>query len=279
MPLRFQTFGQWFVLGKAVGKGKEHFWVCQCSCNAMAEIHGAALTEGRARGCGCQLQPSRKDITGQLFGAWLVLTLSRRRSRSRGLWVCQCRCSTLREMSGDRLRSGATTDCGCLRTKVVPHRWYGRLFTLKRAGTAADRSALWSCQCACGAMCAVRSRELITGRTRSCGCLKRQGHDLQGQVFGRLTALERTGTASGGILWSCQCTCGATCTVKSDSLATGHTRSCGCLQHGRRGGKEKLDSYCKPCARRLEADQARRRKARLEAQPVLLGSLVTAAAG
>src|SRR5262245_12783859 len=91
VDLRFQTFGQWLVLGKATGKGKEQLWVCQCSCNRMAEIHEDALTEGRARDCGCQRAAGFKDMTGQLFGSWLVLSLSRRRSRSRALWVCQCR--------------------------------------------------------------------------------------------------------------------------------------------------------------------------------------------
>jgi hypothetical protein len=257
MDLRFQTFGQWLVLGKATGKGKEHFWVCQCSCNIMAEIHGDALLEGRARSCGCQIPSGRKDITGQQFGAWLVLTFSGRRHRTHALWVCQCRCGTRREIAGDHLRAGTTTHCGCLRTTVVRHRWYGRLFTLTRVGTAPDGYPLWRCQCRCGATCMVSSQGLRYGHARSCGCLPPRGKDLRGQVFGRLTVLEWAKRASGPTLWRCQCACGATCTVLSRSLSTGNTRSCGCLYreraaaqlrqwHQEQQGRRRLP---RPCAR------------------------------
>jgi hypothetical protein len=53
--------------------------------------------------------------------------------------------------------------------------------------------------------------------------------DLTGQQFGRLTAIvvseirPRRG-------WICRCSCGTVCTVTTDKLLSGHTRSCGCLQ-------------------------------------------------
>jgi hypothetical protein len=311
MDLRFQTFGQWLVLGKATGKGKEQFWVCQCSCNAMAEIHQDALLEGRARDCGCQGAQNFKDVTGQRFGSWLVLFLSpRHRCSGKAYWVCQCVCGTRREILGDHLRSGRTTSCSCLRTKVVRHRWYGRLFTLRREDPQPGRrgSILWHCQCMCGATCTVPSHRLTSGETRSCGCLTRRGKDLHGQVFGRLTVLGLAGKAQdGSLLWHCKCTCGTTCTVQRVCLTQGRTRSCGCLRrevaavcllqgrrkrhkrplsltfscprcltvyprtseffyrHGRRGGKEQLEAYCKPCVRRMDAARYARRKARLEA--------------
>lgn len=58
--------------------------------------------------------------------------------------------------------------------------------------------------------------------------------DLTGQKFGRLTVLSRSEPhiSKGGFVmvqWNCQCECGKICTVKSQSLTTGKTRSCGCL--------------------------------------------------
>ena len=54
--------------------------------------------------------------------------------------------------------------------------------------------------------------------------------DLSGQVFGRLTAVTRVGTDSGGrALWSCRCSCGASHNVASGHLRSGNTKSCGCL--------------------------------------------------
>jgi hypothetical protein len=52
--------------------------------------------------------------------------------------------------------------------------------------------------------------------------------DLTGQVFGRLTVLEDIGRSGGGVLWRCLCECGNRVEVKSYSLQSGHTKSCGC---------------------------------------------------
>lgn len=58
--------------------------------------------------------------------------------------------------------------------------------------------------------------------------------DLTGQKFGRLTVISRSEPhiSKGGFVivqWNCQCECGKICTVKSQSLTTGKTKSCGCL--------------------------------------------------
>ncbi len=53
--------------------------------------------------------------------------------------------------------------------------------------------------------------------------------DLTGQVFGRLTVLNRTRIA-GQTRWDCQCSCGAVTSKRADHLRDGGTRSCGCLR-------------------------------------------------
>ena len=57
-----------------------------------------------------------------------------------------------------------------------------------------------------------------------------QASDLTGQQFGRLTVLECIGSAKDHHrLWLCQCKCGKTTVVPSNSLKKGSTRSCGCI--------------------------------------------------
>lgn len=46
-----------------------------------------------------------------------------------------------------------------------------------------------------------------------------------GKTFNRLTALRKTGQ-----FYKCSCSCGGTITVRSDHLASGHTKSCGCIK-------------------------------------------------
>jgi hypothetical protein len=66
--------------------------------------------------------------------------------------------------------------------------------------------------------------------------------NLSGQRFGRLIieskAEERN--RSGDILWNCICDCGNTSKVNTESLKSGNTKSCGCIniKHGRRYTKE-----------------------------------------
>lgn len=59
--------------------------------------------------------------------------------------------------------------------------------------------------------------------------------DLTGQVFGRLTVLNRaedyiSPSGSKRVRWHCKCECGNETTVTGDLLKKGKTRSCGCLQ-------------------------------------------------
>lgn len=56
--------------------------------------------------------------------------------------------------------------------------------------------------------------------------------DLTGQVFGRLTVIERNteNDKSNKPAWVCQCSCGQRVIIGGGHLRSGHTQSCGCLQ-------------------------------------------------
>ncbi len=55
--------------------------------------------------------------------------------------------------------------------------------------------------------------------------------DLTGRQFGRLTVIKQAGTdRQHRTIWQCTCACGNTTKVISNSLTSGATKSCGCLQ-------------------------------------------------
>lgn len=56
-------------------------------------------------------------------------------------------------------------------------------------------------------------------------------HNLLGQRFGRLVVVAYGGSHR-GTRWECRCDCGTMKTVQARNLATGTTRSCGCLYRG-----------------------------------------------
>lgn len=58
----------------------------------------------------------------------------------------------------------------------------------------------------------------------------RRARDLSGQVFGRLTVIERAGsTKHGGALWLSLCICGNRSVVEGVELRRGGVKSCGCI--------------------------------------------------
>ena len=220
MDLRFQTFGDWLVLGKAAGNDQEPAWICQCACNTTAAIDEQALLDGRARGCGCQRGNGFKDLTGQRFGNWLVLSFARRRIHAT-YWLCRCRCGTLREVSGTHLRRRKTTSCGCMLTTLTLHRWYGRLFTIKRLSRKR-----WLTRCTCGKAHEVSGYALADGKVQSCGCHP-PGITVNAW-YGELFVLTQAPTRRGRICWHCQCVCGTERTVSGTYLRTAAVPSCGC---------------------------------------------------
>jgi hypothetical protein len=116
-------------------------------------------------------------------------------------------------------------------------RKFGRLLALERisAKDSIFRRTSYLCQCDCGNQLIVRSVSLITGNSKSCGCLNDEIVksskliSIAGRTFGRWTAIERIQTLSKGTKWRCLCSCGKEGVVLTSSLTSGNSKSCGCL--------------------------------------------------
>lgn len=87
----------------------------------------------------------------------------------------------------------------------------------------------WDVECDCPdhTRFIVIGSNLITGNTTKCKYCKAQS--LVGQKFNRLTVIARE-IKNNKTMWKCQCECGNIIVVRGDSLKSGHTKSCGCLQ-------------------------------------------------
>lgn len=90
----------------------------------------------------------------------------------------------------------------------------------------------WLCHCECENLTTVSTRNLRSGMTKSCGCLRQkpQGTDLSGRRFNRLLVINRSKTVNRRSYWRCKCDCGNCCTVMGKLLRNDMTKSCGCLQ-------------------------------------------------
>lgn len=118
---------------------------------------------------------------------------------------------------------------------------FGELTVLGRDAEYIDNNGQikrdkWVCRCSCGSETIVIRHDLVTGNTKSCGCIKKRkrAKDLTGKTFGRLTVLERvedhiSPCGHKEIMWKCRCECGNEVIVQGKRLRNGTTRSCGCL--------------------------------------------------
>ncbi len=91
------------------------------------------------------------------------------------IWECLCDCGNLKDMQGYLLRRGSVKTCGC-RINIndnLTGKKFGRLKVLKEGGRHKDRSILWECSCVCGNTLRIKARNLRSGETKSCGCLRR----------------------------------------------------------------------------------------------------------
>ena len=109
----------------------------------------------------------------------------------------------------------------------ISGRRFGKLVVVERAGSNANGRALWNCLCDCGKSVVVKGNALLSGNTRSCGCLNRP--DIAGKRFGRLTAIriDAGKSDSHNKFWICKCDCGRESSVSRSNLVSGATASCG----------------------------------------------------
>lgn len=249
-------------------KGKcEPKWLCECECGQTKEIIGRSLIYGATLSCGCLSREKASDVcknriidlTGMKFGHLTVISQNTNTSlpHKRIKWDCICECGNECVVSGQSLKSGQTVTCGCrigTPFKDLTGERFGRLTVIE----IAERSKWgirWRCLCDCGNYCEVLYGNLKNGHVKSCGCYQKEVRDkyidncridVTGMRFGRLVAIESVGkhlqpSGQTKTLWKCKCDCGNEILAQVNSLTSGQTQSCGCLQKERSSEASLID--------------------------------------
>lgn len=191
-----KKFGLWTVVERT--PAKRCSYLCRCECGTEKVIRADHLkTFSETSSCGCnrsetqkkQYQNGRKtreiNLKNKVFGKLHVLDGPiHKNNTSSTYWVCECKCGNIVEKSGEKLRRGMATSCGCLTKELrsknriidLSEKTFGEWTVLKRGkdhicpkGQSAPK---WLCQCSCGTKREVFGAILRNGTSMSCGCLK-----------------------------------------------------------------------------------------------------------
>lgn len=197
-----------------------------------------------------KLSAQMNDLTSDRFGRLIALFPVNIDSRSLyANWLCQCDCGNYVVRNASSLKNGTTRSCGCERYDNMRHKtinehqkYIGQRFeklvvldVVNAPDDLKDRRVYYKCLCDCGNIVAVRSTDLKSGKTISCGCAKRDAEakkreDLTGKRFGKLIVTEFAYVKNQAAYWNCVCDCGNEKCAKGADLKFGHVESCGCLK-------------------------------------------------
>lgn len=256
-----KTFGKLTVIERAedevLSNGhKAVRYRCRCKCGNTTVVRGTALRSGKTTSCGCSRRTSMlgvnlEDLTGRRFGRWTVIgraeSLVDKRGHTVTMWHCRCDCGTERDIRAQSLKAGTTMSCGCYKAnrlgRDLTGQRFGRWTVLGRGADkicSGRKLRTYSCVCDCGILRDVAENSLMTGKSTSCGCYRKERaeaaieyEDLTGRRFGHWTVLEKRESRKypgGGYaqMWFCRCDCGTVKEVSQCLLKGGYSRSCGC---------------------------------------------------
>ena len=189
-----------------------------------------------------------QDLTGQKFG---LLTVKYRidnyvkpDGRKISRWHCDCECGNHKDATIEYLkRSKIDSSCGCLahKNRIEKNREsflgqkFARLTIVEE--NFKTRSTKARCLCDCGNYITVTRADVVSGHTKSCGCLQKEKaseskiKDWTGIIsdYGVKFLRQECMNNKGQWLWRCQCgLCDNEFIALPAKINNGHITSCGC---------------------------------------------------
>lgn len=181
-----------------------------------------------------------ENLIGQRFGKLTIVGFTTV-ERGRQKCICKCECGNTTLANLKDLTTGHKKSCGCIRVNALDkynyligqkiNKW--TVLELSNSG----RICYATCICECGTIKNVNVYNLLNNKTKDCGCGRKKmlsetrSGNLIGKHFGKLTVVDKLPETNkfNRVLYKCKCECGNEIIVPSNSLSSGHTISCGCI--------------------------------------------------
>lgn len=182
-----KTYGEWTVLERVEDPNDKHTkWLCRCSCGTERVVYQDNLIGNKSASCGCKVvekvrKMSPLQFIGRKYEKITVLEIVEGDisiSSSDYRYRCQCECENYLVLTARQITAKTPKSCGLCRESnknAYEHLEgckFGKLTLIKRIDVdQLGGVAKWLCRCDCGNETIVRHWNIMTGNTRSCGCL------------------------------------------------------------------------------------------------------------
>ena len=238
---------------------------CRCSCGKITKPRIVAVMNGCIKSCGHLKKKDYTQYIGQTFGDLTILdvTYSSSKANHRPIRKFECLCSCGKKVNKNlySVLNGKTKSCGHLlgksgsggRKRKDYTQYIGQTFNeltiLNVKKEEGKSSIIWKfeCLCSCGEKVVKRANQVLSGRARSCGHLKKKDYsNLIGQKFGELTILEISEPIkelNSRRISTCLCSCGRKVKSNFSAVINGQTKTCGDCSRGVRSTRDKDCSY------------------------------------
>ena len=177
-----------YVRGKVtvidyVGDNKygDMLWRCRCSCGNEFDRITAKLTSKRIAvpSCpDCAKRVRALDILGKKFNRLTAIEVASRGAQNQRRYLFKCGCGREKIVMGALVHKGYVKSCGCLLGEITRKRVVKNLagkvsfrWTVLDQHKMAGSESYWLCRCECGTEKFVAAKTIISGKSKSCGCL------------------------------------------------------------------------------------------------------------
>ena len=178
-----QQFGIYLVLNynqELSNEKRKTYWTCKCTkCGHILNVRTDGLKRNPQSCPNC-----KNDLTGQKFGRLTVLKKGKIDKNGHAYWICLCECGNQVEVAGTNIIRGLTQSCGCLHKEICHNLFtdkniigkkFGKLTVLELLPGEITTGSIAKCKCECGKITYVTRKNLTSGHTQSCGCLRSKG--------------------------------------------------------------------------------------------------------
>ena len=182
--------------------------------------------------------PAKINLLNQTFGKLIVIKETNKRKNNSIIWECQCECGNIIELSTKELRSDGIIQCQkCghdrkpqtnLKENIIGQT-FCHLTVLDFSEKRQGGKIAYKCQCDCEnkTITYVTKTDLQSGRTQSCGCIRRKYH--VGDIINNREIIEIIGRKNNPKTFYYKCKC-LLCDYEYEATAQtlDNTISCGC---------------------------------------------------